>query len=161
MASIGFLGCGKIGKAMLEHIQRNANHSIAFVQDPLFDEGHAKGFPIVSELNEDLCKADLVVECATADALKQSFKHYLRHGDLMVFSLTAESRPAPVSAGRALCLLRLQTSCQIGVVAGTCPRRPCGGCQRSPSRFAVAMQTTENNQHSVEKTRFASKLLIG
>jgi predicted dinucleotide-utilizing enzyme len=36
MASIGFLGCGKIGKAMIRHIQARKDHSIAFVQDPFF-----------------------------------------------------------------------------------------------------------------------------
>jgi aspartate dehydrogenase len=91
MSKIGFLGCGKIGKAMLRHLLRGGEHSIAFVQDPLFENDCKLDCPVVSDLDETLCKANLVVECATADVLKQSCEHYLHHGDLLVFSLTAFS----------------------------------------------------------------------
>lgn len=91
MATVGFLGCGKIGKAMVRHLQVRGEHSIAFVQDPLFGEDLDPGCPVLPQLDEHLCRADLVVEGATADVLKQSYKHYLHHGDLLVFSLTAFS----------------------------------------------------------------------
>lgn len=91
MATVGFLGCGKIGKAMVRHLQSRGDHSIAFVQDPLFGQDLDPGCPVVTRLDEKLCRADLVVECATADVLKQSCEHYLQYGDLLVFSLTAFS----------------------------------------------------------------------
>lgn len=91
MATVGFLGCGKIGKAMVRHLQVRGDHSIAFVQDPLFGKDFDPGCPVLPQLDEHLCRADLVVEGATADVLKQNFKHYLQHGDLLVFSLTAFS----------------------------------------------------------------------
>lgn len=91
MATVGFLGCGKIGKAMVRHLLAGGEHSIAFVQDPSFDGELDIGYPVVSHLDEKLCRADLVVECATADVLKQSCEHHLRYGDLLVFSLTAFS----------------------------------------------------------------------
>ena len=91
MTTIGFLGCGTIGKAMLRHAQTRGDHSIAFVQDPFFEDDFNLACPVVSQLDKNLCKADLVVECATADVLKQSYEHYLQQGSLMVFSLTAFS----------------------------------------------------------------------
>lgn len=91
MATVGFLGYGKIGKAMVRHLLAGGENSIAFVQDPSFGGELDTGSPVVSRLDEKLCRADLVVECATADVLKQSFEHYLRYGDLLVFSLTAFS----------------------------------------------------------------------
>ena len=91
MASIGFLGCGKIGKAMVQHVQSGGTHSIAFVQDPFFENDCALESPLVAQLDEALCRADLVVECATADVLKQNYEHYLSQGDMLVFSITAFS----------------------------------------------------------------------
>ncbi len=91
MAKVGFLGCGKIGKAMVRHLQAQSDHSITFVQDPFFEDDLDPGCPIVSRLDEILCRADLVVECATADVLKESCEHYLQQGDLLVFSQTAFS----------------------------------------------------------------------
>jgi aspartate dehydrogenase len=91
MAEIGFLGCGKIGKTMVRHLQTSGKHSISFVQDPLFENDCGLDCPVVPDLDKALCKADLVVECATANVLKQNCGHYLQHGDLLVFSLTAFS----------------------------------------------------------------------
>lgn len=91
MATIGFLGCGKIGKAMVQHLQTQGEHSIAFVQDPGYENDLGLDCPVVPQLDEEICRADLVVECATADGLKQDCEHYLQFGDLLVFSLTAFS----------------------------------------------------------------------
>jgi aspartate dehydrogenase len=76
---------------MVRHIQARGDHSIVFVQDLNFEDNPNIGCPVVSQLDENLCRADLVVECATADVLKQNFEHYLKYGDLLVFSLTAFS----------------------------------------------------------------------
>lgn len=103
MSKLGFLGCGKIGKAMVRHIQARGEHSIAFVQDPLFENDCDLACTVVSKLDETLCRADLVVECATADVLKQGIGHYLLHGDLMVFSLTAFSDEAFAQRALDLC----------------------------------------------------------
>ena len=103
MASIGFLGCGKIGKAMVRHIQARDDHVIAFVQDPDFHNDCELDCHILPQLNESLCRADLVVECATADVLKQYYEHYLRQGDLLAFSVTAFSDEAFMQEALTLC----------------------------------------------------------
>lgn len=103
MASIGFLGCGKIGKAMVRHLQARADHPIVFVQDPFFVNDVSLDCPVVAELDESVCRADLVVECATADVLKQFYQHYLRHGNLMIFSVTAFSDEAFAQEVFSLC----------------------------------------------------------
>jgi aspartate dehydrogenase len=103
MANIGFLGCGKIGKSTVRHLQARADHTIAFVQDPFFVNDCSLDCPVVAQLDESVCKADLVVECATADALKQCYQHYLRHGDMLVFSLTAFGDEAFAEEAFALC----------------------------------------------------------
>lgn len=92
MKRIGFLGCGKIGRAMLEHAQKQGLE-IAFVQDPGF--AGAAYFPCVCEGSGALyATADLVVECATAAALRESFDTLITHCDLLVFSVTAFSDAA-------------------------------------------------------------------
>ena len=62
MASIGFLGCGKIGKAMVRHIQAHGKHHVGFVHDPLFVNDCGLDCPVVAEWDADVCRADLVVE---------------------------------------------------------------------------------------------------
>jgi aspartate dehydrogenase len=103
MASIGFLGCGKIGKAMIRHIQARKDRSIAFVQDPFFENDCELDCRVVPQLDETVCKADLVVECATADALKQYSEYYLRQGDMLIFSVTAFSDEEFAKKAFALC----------------------------------------------------------
>jgi len=103
MASIGFLGCGKIGKAMVGHLQARADHHIAFVQDPYFVNDVSLECPVVAELDESVCTADLVVECATAEVLKKFYRHYLQNGDMMVFSVTAFSDEAFAEEAFSLC----------------------------------------------------------
>lgn len=103
MASIGFLGCGKIGKVMVRHLQSSNDHSIAFVQDPFFHNDCGLDCQVVAQLDESLCKADLVVESATADVLKQNHEHYLRQGNMLIFSVTAFSDEAFAREAYALC----------------------------------------------------------
>jgi aspartate dehydrogenase len=103
MANIGFLGCGKIGKAMARHIQTHNRHNISFIQDPFFQSDGELNYPVVEALDENICKADLVVECATADVLKQHFEYYLGQGDMLVFSLTAFSDESFANKAYELC----------------------------------------------------------
>ena len=103
MANIGFLGCGKIGKAMVSHIQAGGRHSVSFVQDPFFQNDCQLDCPVTGRLDERLCKADLVVECATADVLQDNFEYYLAQGDMLVFSLTAFSDEAFAQKAFAVC----------------------------------------------------------
>jgi len=103
MASIGFLGCGKIGKAMVRHIQAHGKHRVAFVHDPLFINDCGLDGPVVAAWEADVCRADLLVECATADVLKQNFENYARRSDLLVFSVTAFSDDEFARHAWALC----------------------------------------------------------
>jgi aspartate dehydrogenase len=94
MARVGFLGCGVIGRAMARHIEKGGEHSVAFIQDPYWREDSAggSGYPVTREPDETLyAEATLIVECATADALKQHLAMCVKHADLLVFSLTAFS----------------------------------------------------------------------
>ena len=91
MADVGFLGCGKIGKAMIEHLRVQKDHSVAFVQLRSSNNDEDVYYPIINGLDENICRADLIVECATADALKQYFDYYIQQGDVLIFSQTAFS----------------------------------------------------------------------
>ena len=89
---VGFLGCGKIGKAMLHHLMEQGEHSVSFIQDIFFQPEEGMTFPVVTERSDALlAQTDLVVECATADVLKANFDAILEHCDLMMFSVTAFS----------------------------------------------------------------------
>lgn len=91
MARVGFLGCGKIAKAMIKHLNMQDEHSVAFVQTRSVQNETDADYPIVNALDKNICKADVTVECATADALKQYFEYYIQQGDVLIFSLTAFS----------------------------------------------------------------------
>ena len=91
MASVGFLGFGKIGKVMFEHLKKQNGHSAAFVHTRTVENHMNLDCPVVNELDESICGADLIVECATADVLKQYFEYYIQQGDVLIFSLTAFS----------------------------------------------------------------------
>lgn len=87
---VGFLGCGKIGKTILQHLLSQGEHTISFVQDIFFQPEDGMNFPVISESDESLlAETDLVVECANADVLKANFDQILMHCDLMMFSVTA------------------------------------------------------------------------
>ncbi len=99
MARIGFLGCGKIGRAILKHALETG-HEIAFVQDSLFRE--EVDFPVIERADPAVyARADLVVECATAAALKENFDALIATSDLLTFSLTAFSDDDFLSRARA------------------------------------------------------------
>ncbi|MBQ8086955.1 MAG: hypothetical protein IJ234_00855, partial [Clostridia bacterium] len=68
---VGFLGCGKIGRALLEHV-RQTGHEVGFVQDIFYKD--PADFPVIETSDPKVyAGTDLIVECATADALKQNF----------------------------------------------------------------------------------------
>lgn len=84
---VGFLGCGKIGGAMLHHLQEQGVQ-VTFIQD-IFCQGETD-IPVISAQDTGLLEGtDLVVECATAQVLKENVEGILTHSDLMVFSVTA------------------------------------------------------------------------
>ncbi|CAK7050813.1 MAG: L-aspartate dehydrogenase [Desulfovibrio sp.] len=86
---IGFLGCGKIGSAMLEDMLARGMGDVAFVQANTYRDEKNR-FPVVRAQDADLlAQTDMVVESATPDALKAAFDGIMAHCDLMVFSHTA------------------------------------------------------------------------
>ena len=90
--SVGFLGCGKIGRSMLEHLVEQGGISISFVQDIFFEPKPEDGFPVVKEQDASLIRqSELVVESANADVLKENFDGIIKYCDLMPFSVTAFS----------------------------------------------------------------------
>lgn len=90
MKKIAFLGGGKIGRTMLNHVQENKKAEVAFVYDPFLKQRDINGVPIASEINEEMLKGlDLVVECANADVTAQFAVKVLKHADFMPFSMTA------------------------------------------------------------------------
>ena len=91
---VGFLGCGKIGSAMLSALVEDGTHQVSFVQDP-FIEREGRAYPVTDEADETLLAGtDLVIESATADVLKKNVEAILKHCDLMIFSVTAFSDEA-------------------------------------------------------------------
>ena len=104
MANIGFLGCGKIGKSMVEHTRNNKNHSIAFIQDPFLQEKEKFKEKIIDNHSEEVCKnVDIVVESATAEVLKENIENILKYSNLIVFSVTAFSDDNFVLKAEELC----------------------------------------------------------
>lgn len=98
---IGFLGYGKIGKAVAAHVIERGDE-VAFVQDPFVTD--AGGAPVVAEADEALLAGtDLVVECAMASALKANFDAIIEHCDLLCFSLTAFADVAFLAHAREEC----------------------------------------------------------
>lgn len=90
MKRIGFLGCGKIGKALVRHIEELEGAEVAFIQDPGFVNDLGLSCPVAAEADEALYEsADLVIECATAGVLRANVETILKHCDLMLFSVTA------------------------------------------------------------------------
>ena len=90
MKKIGFLGCGKIGRVVLDHVKK-MGCEIAFVQDP-FLKNEEEEFTVITEPDVQLyAQADLVVECSTSAALKASFDQLIANCDMLIFSLTAFS----------------------------------------------------------------------
>jgi len=75
MKKIAFLGGGKIGRAMLSHVQEKKNAEVAFVYDPFLKEETVCGVKVVSEIDRAMFEGlDLVVECATAEVVKANLE---------------------------------------------------------------------------------------
>lgn len=88
---VGFLGCGKIGMSLLNHVIEKSDAQPAFIQDPVFSTTGAP-CPVIRQSDPQYYReADLVVECATADVLKAEISTILAHCDLLMFSVTAFS----------------------------------------------------------------------
>ena len=101
MRQIGFLGCGKIGKALLEQAKKLEGSSVVFVQDLLYEE---ENLDIIREADEKTYeKCDLIIECATADVLKQHLELILKYADLLMFSVTAFADPDFEQKVHSLC----------------------------------------------------------
>lgn len=91
MIKVGFLGCGKIGSALLQYVSARDDAQAAFIQDPFFTAEGAP-CPVIRQSDPDFYReADLVVECATADVLKADISTILAFNDLLLFSVTAFS----------------------------------------------------------------------
>lgn len=87
---IGFLGCGKIGQAMLAGLLKGGESKVTFIQDPCFRPSEGYQITVVKEqVKELLAETDLVIECATAAVLKENFDGIIAHCDLLMFSVTA------------------------------------------------------------------------
>lgn len=104
MKKIGFLGCGKIGKALAGHLLETGQGTVSFIQDPGFSNDLSLDCPVLSTGDEALlAQTDLVIECATAAVLRDNLEPVLKHCDLMLFSVTALSDPDTEDKIRGLC----------------------------------------------------------
>lgn len=92
MKKIGFLGCGKIGKRLLQEIQEKQLGEVIFIQDMFLKETDEFPIPVITQPDEELYrKADLIIECATSQALFDHIDKILESCDLLMFSVTALS----------------------------------------------------------------------
>lgn len=89
MKKMAFLGCGKIGGALLQHVVSREDAQPVFIQDPFFSAAGAP-CPVIRQADFQLYReAELIVECATADVLKADITEILTYCDLLMFSVTA------------------------------------------------------------------------
>lgn len=103
MKRIGLIGCGKIGHAILEHVKEYSNVEVVFIQDPSFKATEKDTFSVLTkECPASYAKADLIIECATADVLKCYASDALIAAPLLTFSVTAFSDDAFCKQMRAL-----------------------------------------------------------
>lgn len=104
MKKIGFLGAGKIGRAMMAHVREKGNGEIVFVYDPFVAESEILGVPVAKELKPEMFDGlDLAVECATADVVRENLEEILSRTSLMSFSMTAFSDDELTKKARAVC----------------------------------------------------------
>lgn len=90
MKKIAFLGGGKIGKAMIEHLAAGKKGEVAFVCDPFLKDGDLGRIKVVSEVKKEMLQGlDLVVECATAEVVSAYLGEILPFCSMMPFSMTA------------------------------------------------------------------------
>lgn len=100
---IGLLGFGKIGKALAEEVIAASNAELVFIQDPFAPETDLA--PMVRESDPSWYeKVDLMLECATADVLKQEIGAILPCCNLMMFSVTAFSDAEFEQQALSLCV---------------------------------------------------------
>ena len=52
MRRIGFLGCGKIGKALVRHIAEREDMAVEFIQDPGFTNDIGIQCPVLAKADE-------------------------------------------------------------------------------------------------------------
>lgn len=91
MKKIGFLGCGKIGQALYDHILEKQYGEVVFIEDP---KVQITGANVIRETDAKWYEQiNLMVECATADVLKDHIELILSQSDLLMFSVTAFSDP--------------------------------------------------------------------
>lgn len=101
MKKIGFLGCGKIGQTLLRHVKEKEYGKVIFIEDPKVELPQE---PVVRTPREELYQeTDLVIECCTADVLKEHIELILKHADLLMFSVTAFSDEIFENQVRELC----------------------------------------------------------
>lgn len=87
---IAFLGGGKIGRAMMEHVAERKSAEVVFVYDPYLKVSEINGIQVTPELNSGMFKGlDLVIECATAEVVTRYLEDILSCCNLMTFSMTA------------------------------------------------------------------------
>lgn len=92
MKRIGLIGCGKIGQAILKHVKNYSDVEVVFVQDPNFKTTEKHDFSVLEKGDSEFyAKADLIIECATADVLKCYASEALAAASLLTFSVTAFS----------------------------------------------------------------------
>lgn len=89
---VGFLGFGKIGKALYHEIVDHKLGEVVFVQCLPECFNQIEGLTYIQEYEEELYKqTDLIIECAKADVLSNNITGILKYCDLLPFSLTAFS----------------------------------------------------------------------
>lgn len=89
MKKIGFLGFGKIARAIYEEMEKEHLGQACFIQD-IKAENLPENIPYISAYEEKLYEeADLIIEGATASVLGEQIEHILSAADLMLFSVTA------------------------------------------------------------------------
>ena len=102
MKKIGFIGCGKIGSEILNHIREKELAEVVFILDPFF-KGKIN-IPVIEKWDAAICsQADIVIECATAGVLKRNIDEVLAACDLLLFSATAFAEPLFEEKVRELC----------------------------------------------------------
>lgn len=92
MKKIGFLGFGKIGQEIYRDVCKSETAETVFVQSLVKPDFINAKTRYIKEYNSQLyAQADLVIECATADALEENIENILKNSDVLIFSLTAFS----------------------------------------------------------------------
>ena len=104
MMKIAFLGGGKIGRAMIEHVREKKNGEIEVVYDPFIKETEVCGVKVVDEIPANIFQGlDLVVECAEAKVLTEHLEDILPCCSIMPFSMTAFRDDSLKERAKELC----------------------------------------------------------